>query len=327
MKEQKLLQVFGDIDDDLIEEATHRARPILLYRIGACAAALLLVAAIALLSFGKFTPLMSDPAVTTTVPVHHTATQQATTTKKLPEIAVIPHWEDKTLAERFPEATYGGNTYIVTNHTMDPQFVGQKIGSVTVHGEDVYTDTAHTTTAVLYAVKNIAQHCAVAVQYKDSNAYYSAIQSWYTPKTLGQFVEDLNLEHYLEVGAVYAENSHTPQDHLLSKQDVLRLLREDLSLPNVHDDRYWYKPVFSISVGIPVLGIENVSMAVTADGYLTTNLLRTGKAFFIGTERVEALLQELNITTTTANTTATDNSATTSKPAVPPVISPPYIPE
>ncbi len=318
MKEQKLLQIFGDIDDNLIEEAAHRACPLPLLRMAACAAAALVLVAVAVFAFHPSKPPVDTP---------HTTTAPATTTKRLPEIAVIPHWEDKTLAERFPEATFGGSTYIVTNHTMEPQFVEKRLGSVTVHGEDIYTDTTHTTTAVLYAVKDIAQRCAVAVQYEGSNAYHAAITAWYTPKTLGQFVEDLSLEHTLEVGAIYVDRSNTPHDHLLSKADVFRLLCDDLLLPNVYEDRHWYKPVLSMSVGIPVLGIENVSMAVTADGYLFTNLLRTGKAFFIGTDRVEALFRHVNMTIPATDTTATDNSGTTSKPAVPTVTSPAYVPE
>ena len=42
-----------------------------------------------------------------------------------------------------------------------------------------------------------------------------------------------------------------------------------------------------ISVDIPILGYRNISCSLTEEGYLVTNILDTGKAFFIGKEKVQ----------------------------------------
>ena len=47
------------------------------------------------------------------------------------------------------------------------------------------------------------------------------------------------------------------------------------------------KELISVSINIELLGYENISLTVTEDGYLTTNILDTGKAFFIGKEKAE----------------------------------------
>lgn len=46
--------------------------------------------------------------------------------------------------------------------------------------------------------------------------------------------------------------------------------------------------LMELSVSIPLLGYENISIRVDKDGFLTTNILETGKKFYIGTEHAQA---------------------------------------
>ena len=41
----------------------------------------------------------------------------------------------------------------------------------------------------------------------------------------------------------------------------------------------------NISINFELLGYKNISIGITEDGYITTNILDTGKAFFIGPEK------------------------------------------
>ena len=45
-----------------------------------------------------------------------------------------------------------------------------------------------------------------------------------------------------------------------------------------------------ISTNVDILGFNNISLSVTEDGYLTTNILATGKAFYIGEEKVQTFI-------------------------------------
>ena len=46
-----------------------------------------------------------------------------------------------------------------------------------------------------------------------------------------------------------------------------------------------------ISVDIPVLGYNNISVSLTDKGYLITNIFETGKAFYIGEEKVQEFIE------------------------------------
>ena len=43
----------------------------------------------------------------------------------------------------------------------------------------------------------------------------------------------------------------------------------------------------NVSVNVPMLGYENINLGFTEDGYIITNILDTGKAFFIGKDKTE----------------------------------------
>ena len=66
------------------------------------------------------------------------------------------------------------------------------------------------------------------------------------------------------------------------------MLLSDRELKNVkdYDSMNFGKELISVSINIELL-YRNISLAVTEDGYLTTNILDTGKAFFIGKEKAE----------------------------------------
>ena len=48
-------------------------------------------------------------------------------------------------------------------------------------------------------------------------------------------------------------------------------------------------PTFTVDV--PLLGYKNISLGVTEDGYIVTNILDTGKAFYIGKDKTEAFIK------------------------------------
>ena len=67
------------------------------------------------------------------------------------------------------------------------------------------------------------------------------------------------------------------------------MLLSDRELKNVkdYDSMNFGKELISVSINIELLGYENISLAVTDEGYVTTNILATGKAFYIGKEKAE----------------------------------------
>jgi len=48
--------------------------------------------------------------------------------------------------------------------------------------------------------------------------------------------------------------------------------------------------ILGISVDIPLLGYENISLSVREDGYIVTNILNTGKMFYVGEENTQTFV-------------------------------------
>ena len=244
-----------------------------------------------------------------------------TATKPVPEIALVPKWEDKTNKQKYPEIPYGAATYSVY-YAIDPKQVGEKLTTVTATGQDVYTDTYHTTAVTLYQLADIAPQCAVAIQYEGDDDYYSAVATWYQPLTLGEFLEGLQLKKYGKFGTAswdyFDEVYHYRTYTGVTIEAVFDLLLDDRTLANVHDNQQHFYDTINISVDLPILGLENkVVMSLSEDGYLFTNILGCGKTFYVGTARVEAFkdyLQKHCECTVRAVTTQTVTEPTNTQP-------------
>lgn len=282
MSTDRLLQALGDVDAVAIEEAhpvhdrpPHRLRPFM--AIAAAVAVVAAAVAVAVWPQGK------TPQTDGQWPVKYVEV-----TKSSAEIAIVPKWDERTQPERFSELNAGDIRYTTGgNITLPPELVGAPLGSTTLQGYDFYTDTTHDTTVVYYAIVGIDPTCAVAVQFEGERAWYPYSNHWYMPDTLAQFISDLNLREHLTTASVwYRPDGRTVEFVGLQTETVWDLLLSDGTPTNIDIKRP--DNVMSVSVSLPLLGIENVSLAVTADGYLTTNLLGTRKSFYIGEETTAA---------------------------------------
>lgn len=141
------------------------------------------------------------------------------------------------------------------------------------------------------------KECSIAIKYESTNDFYVCINTYYKPKTLGNFMEDLNLKDIVCFGTIYYNYFDTDEkgnknyekiEFLDVDNNVIwEMLFDDTSIENVHKDSVHHNSLMEISVSIPLFGYENVSVAVSEDGYLTTNIFETGKTFYIGEEKVE----------------------------------------
>ena len=71
-----------------------------------------------------------------------------------------------------------------------------------------------------------------------------------------------------------------------------------MNLKNIYSDndtgKYTserFSQSISISVDIPLLGYKNISVSLTDKGYMLTNILDTGKGFYIGEDKVKEFLE------------------------------------
>ena len=210
------------------------------------------------------------------------------------DIYEVPSWDDMTVTQKFPYLSFNGYEYSTADRTVPEESAGKKITSATLTGTDSRTGKTYAINADIYEITGISKNCAVSIKFEGYKELYVCRNSGYRPETLGQLTDDLNLRETLTFGKAYATvkkgDTYTETEYSgLDGEKVWEMLLSDRELKNVkdYDSMNFGKELISVSINIELLGYENISLTVTEDGYLTTNILDTGKAFFIGKEKAE----------------------------------------
>lgn len=295
---EQLLRTMSDIDQDIIMAAApgrHKKQPAAWKKWMPTAACFALAVLIGVAAWRMHAPEIkhTEDEQGQTETVRNTEATYAATRH---ELAIVPRWEEQGNSARFGEFEVGEIRYTTRDVALEAAQVGEQLGSATAYGYDIYTDTSHEIALDYFAIRGISTECALAARFEGDEEYYVYVNTWYRPETLEDFITDLNLRENLTFGDFHAsyhdENRRLEQVTIHDPDDsiVWELLLSDTSLENVWEDTGWYISVMSISVNIPILG-RTSSIWITEDGYLCTNILNSGKAFYIGEEQVGKFLQ------------------------------------
>lgn len=212
------------------------------------------------------------------------------------DVATVPKWDELTITQKFSLFKYNGENYNIGYAIIPEEMIDKKIGNVVLEGYDTYTKNTYTHNATGYTVRSFPEKCIIAIQYEGTNEYYVAINTYYRPATLKNLMEDLHLRDIVSFGTIHYEyfsadkddNKHYENIEFpnVNNDIIWQMLFDDVSVENVHSDREFHSRIMSISIDIPLLGYKNISVSVSEDGYLMTNILETGKTFYIGKEKV-----------------------------------------
>lgn len=215
-------------------------------------------------------------------------------------VGAVPTWEYRSITEKFYSLEFLENNYSTRNTKIEKSFIEEKLGAAVLKGYDIYAEKEHSIGATIYKVKDFPEECVIALQFENDADYYVYINAYYRPETLGQFIEDLNLKETVYFGSVWYEYSDKDeQDNYhyekiefpeVTDEIIWQMLFDNLITSNVHNDFEVHDRIMSISVNMPLFGYENISVSVSEDGYLTTNIFDTGKTFYIGKDKVEAFV-------------------------------------
>ena len=298
-EKMKLLRAIGDIDDDIIDDAASNTGG---SKKGRWMRAVAAAACVAIVGIGA-TVLIKQPDGGLTASGDHLypvknvyIDRQQASGGETEGICHVPLLEDMTDDARYVSAEYNGVEY-TTRMTELGTSVMTRIGDAVLRGHDVYTDTDHTIDAEVYSIEGVSAVCAVAVKPVGNDKYYVYVNSSYKPETLGDLIDDLDLHSNMSFGPVYMELSvRTEYSGLVEFSDVDEAAIWEMLLSDVTPVAIYDRVPLdglggvlrSISVDIPLLGYKNISLTVTEDGYLWTNILDIGKAFYIGREKAEA---------------------------------------
>ncbi len=219
------------------------------------------------------------------------------------EIFIMPQWNDITLVEKFRTIDYNGIEYISSSKdVIDEMAIGKKLSDITTKGYDNSLGEAkeYSINCSLYTLNNISPDCAIAVKFEGEDKYYPYLNGFYVPKTLGDFLNDLNLDENLEFNNSF-EYTYIKEDELIimrytlpSTTVIWNMLLNDVNVKNTDSETKLGLidiglDVITCSINVKTIGKKNISLAVTENGYLTSNILSSA-TFFIGKESVNSFI-------------------------------------
>lgn len=197
---------------------------------------------------------------------------------------------------------FNDKEYYNSGATVGLDAIGNEIGEYEVLDRDKNSGG----TADVFALADVSSEFAVAVKYNGSNNYHVYRNMWYQPKTVGQLIDDYNLEKYLNIyNVVYNgyKPEHISEKYLADKEYIWNTLfgNRDLETSGSNDDA-----IFSISqidrkdryceleviCSLPVFGRNSFALKVYMNGMVWTNMVECGTHFYIGEEKAMELIEK-----------------------------------
>ncbi len=320
MKKEDISEIISGIDEKFIKEATSPVKKKNNIRIitGLAASLAVIITVFVFMNYDRLSTVPVKPESTSqnvtdnkiyseaatdglneiaTEALIETVTEPAIEIGMAGECVTIAQWTDRPIQLQYTQFSLASKTYTTGNCEIKKADTDTFIADAKLTGYDFYEDKNHFKDAKVYSVKKINPDCAVAVFFEEENKYYVYINSEYTPDTLEDFINDLNLrENLIFTEGYYYENtekqflSRTYKD--FDDAVIWEKLLDNTDIRNISDNTY-HEQLVSLSVDIPILGYRNIYLAATKDGYITTNILGSRKCFFIGTDKAESIAEYL----------------------------------
>ena len=310
MNNKDLLKAIGDIDDRYLIEEKNRVKTNNMVNIMKnlklkyvlAPICIVFIAVIGIYKSGIFT---SKPDIAISKKDEWIIKEVKTDKTTTSDTAILPKWNEMSISQQFGEVEYTNNKYSSRIAKISKNNIIKNIGNATLTGYDTYTKTTYSKKGDLHSIKGIAEKCAIAVKFEGDTDYYVYVNSYYRPKTLGEFIEVLNLKDNISFGTIYynywdkdSEENINVEFYDVDNEIIWNKLFCNLNLENIYSDndtgKYTserFSQSISISVDIPLLGYKNISVSLTDKGYMLTNILDTGKGFYIGEDKVKEFLE------------------------------------
>ncbi len=221
-------------------------------------------------------------------------------------------WEDMPLYDKFnwfkrgdiefTSRKYTGSTY----GDIPAGKVGEKLYDVTLTTIETFSVKEFTMPAEVYAIEGIDTDAAVALKYDGTDDYYVFISRGYFPDSVGGMIDALSLRDTMKLGTIYIEqvyngvNGFYMYDPLTMTdamaETIWKFLDECREVRFVSEGAFvGYRQLFTISADAELIGTANHGIWFTDNGYMITNIMEFGYAFYIGSERIQQLMDDLGV--------------------------------
>lgn len=212
----------------------------------------------------------------------------------------MPIWDDLSYPEKFSELTYKNVNFITTKAKIDKSEIKDFISKTSLNGTDTNTKKVYKISAEIYSVKSIESKFLIAVKYEGQNDFYSFIDDSYVPATLGDLIDDLDLHNNLILNnkiyysywkdGIMTNNNYIQMEYSLPNASVVWDLLLSDRTATIKSSELYSTPEMDISIDVKIVGQSNISLAVTKDGYLQTNIFNTAKVFYIGQDKTKVFV-------------------------------------
>lgn len=187
-----------------------------------------------------------------------------------------------------PWGSYDSTTeYIGVSGDLAENRIGEYLETVEI------TDRSGNTTisAEVYKVTKMSPLVCVAVKAEGRNGYCLYRNRYYTPVTLGDMINDMNLLEEAVVTSMEWTNADEGwiREVYLDKEIVFEKLFTDYSILNGADLEYKL-PDFTIYIDIPLLNKKNDVIFLGDNGYMETTIVDFNAYFSIEKANVNALM-------------------------------------
>lgn len=325
MKEQDLLKTLGDVDEKFIDEAAPdtaekadyteiipRKEPFYMkiLPIAACAALVAFgVGAGILINKVALNPAYKMQGESSYQPDIYISSAPANNSSSysssVSEAYRVPHWDELEINGQYTRFEWQGYAYNSSTAEISAEKLGELLGETTASGVDEYTDEKHEITVSVYPINKISEKTALAVQFPEDEKFYVYYNRNYVPRTLGDFIDDLNLAENLKISDTATcstiENGYMT-DREYSDIDTSKLMEILLSGRNVPTESMFdyntfvegerFEAALDFAVDIPILGIKNLSLEITKGGFVHTNaFFHTSTLFYLGTDKTDSFVQ------------------------------------
>ncbi len=280
MRDVKLADAIGKIDGDLIEAADVKIK---MKKKKSAGKIVLIAACIAVLICA-----IAVPAVIIADRAREKAESQVSVDRIMPG--------DEMGFARMAVSTviWNGKEYVERNSAIPTEKRGEDLGKSTITIQEITLGNDKTLEGTVYSVVGIKPEIAIAFYSEDWENIHLLVNSDFVPATLGDFIDAVSLRENLTTGEVYdmRDRNTTYVYGDIPTETVWAMLLDCTDVKNEPDAETGER-LISIASSVELLGIYDLTIGLTDDGYLWTNILDTGKYFNIGKEKVNAFLKEL----------------------------------
>jgi len=203
----------------------------------------------------------------------------------------IKPWEELGINEQFAKVEYGENAYYSNGKETTSDVIEKQLGIETMYGYDKLNNINHSRTANIYKIKGINEKCAIAAAFDNKSSTYIYVNQKYSPNTLEELIEDLNLKENMTFGSINYSEIINGKDMSFEFTNVpTDKIFEILFNNSGTKDRYsGLADTLLINTNIKLFGDKYTFCRVTEKGYLIVHISYFEEmSFYIGEEKTKA---------------------------------------